>query len=100
MYECDQLYYDYTNGHLCKHIHRVDSIRLLETNDLDKDFQYESLCTSNTHESTCQVALILMTILSSLKVYEIQPQVKSDPFIDLLILSIQLMYVCTCLHIV
>ena len=50
MYECDQLCYDYTNGHLCKHIHRVDSIRLLETNDLDKDFQYESLCTSNTHE--------------------------------------------------
>ena len=41
MYECDQLCYDYTNGHLCKHIHRVDSIRLLETNDLDKDFQYE-----------------------------------------------------------
>ena len=50
MYECDQLCYDYTNGHLCKHIHRVHTIRLLETNDLDKDFQYESLCTSNTHE--------------------------------------------------
>ncbi len=26
MYQCDQCY-DYSNGHICKHIHRVHSIR-------------------------------------------------------------------------
>ena len=50
MYECDQLCYDYTNGHLCKHIHRVHTIRLLETNEDDKDVQSESVCIPNTCE--------------------------------------------------
>lgn len=26
MYECDAACYDYNNGHLCKHIHRIQSI--------------------------------------------------------------------------
>ena len=50
MYECDQLCYDYTNGHLCKHIHRVHTIRLLETNEDNKDVQSESVCMPNTCE--------------------------------------------------
>ena len=28
MYHCDNLCYDYSNGHICKHIHRVHSMRL------------------------------------------------------------------------
>ena len=28
MYTCDDYCYDYTNGHLCKHIHRVHSLRM------------------------------------------------------------------------
>ncbi len=28
MYSCDQHCYDYNNGHMCKHIHRVHSIWL------------------------------------------------------------------------
>ena len=44
IYECDQLCYDYTNGHLCKHIHRVHTIWLLETNEDDKDVKSESVC--------------------------------------------------------
>lgn len=26
MYKCDPLCYDYTNGHICKHIHRIRSL--------------------------------------------------------------------------
>ena len=26
MYECDPSCYDYNNGHLCKHIHRIQSL--------------------------------------------------------------------------
>ena len=26
MYACDQAFYDYNNGHVCKHIHRVHLI--------------------------------------------------------------------------
>ena len=26
MYECDPRCFDYTNGHICKHIHRVHSL--------------------------------------------------------------------------
>ena len=28
MYHCDHQCYDYSNGHICKHIHRVHSMRL------------------------------------------------------------------------
>lgn len=28
MYHCDTQCYDYSNGHICKHIHRVHSMRL------------------------------------------------------------------------
>ena len=27
MYECDDSCYDYNNGHICKHIHRVQSLQ-------------------------------------------------------------------------
>lgn len=30
MYSCDNQCYDFTNGHICKHIHRVHSLRLQE----------------------------------------------------------------------
>ena len=37
MYECDQTCYNFTNKHLCKHIHRVHSIRLLSQPDKNQD---------------------------------------------------------------
>ena len=48
MYHCDNLCYDYSNGHICKHIHRVHSLRLsLQGDDvgigrsaIDQDLQF------------------------------------------------------------
>ncbi len=31
MYECDDSCYDYNNGHICKHIHRVQSLVLAQS---------------------------------------------------------------------
>ena len=31
MYKCDDQCYDYNNGHMCKHIHRVHSMRVSES---------------------------------------------------------------------
>ena len=36
MYSCDQQCYDYSNGHICKHIHRAHSL-WLQSNDIDDD---------------------------------------------------------------
>lgn len=43
MYTCDNYCYDNTNGHLCKHIHRVHSVRILQQNE--PDYQ----CNSQPH---------------------------------------------------
>ena len=43
MYKCDEYCYDYTNGHLCKHIHRVHSFRLkAQTCEPDSDYHCDS----------------------------------------------------------
>ena len=46
MYHCDQQCYDYSNGHICKHIHRVHSIRLSLLADGDSE-----QCTTNGFSS-------------------------------------------------
>lgn len=33
MYECDSRCFDYTNGHICKHIHRVHSLKHENSNE-------------------------------------------------------------------
>ena len=33
MYSCANQCYDYTNGHICKHIHRVHSMKMLGPQD-------------------------------------------------------------------
>ena len=42
MYTCDEYCYDYTNGHLCKHIHRAHSLRL-KTQECEPEPDYHEL---------------------------------------------------------
>lgn len=51
MYHCDHQCYDYSNGHICKHIHRVHSMRLSSQAD-DSDSTPVIELTSET-ESDC-----------------------------------------------
>ena len=39
MYSCDKACYDFNNGHLCKHIHRVHSM-----------LKFQDVCTTTTSE--------------------------------------------------
>ena len=34
MYTCDTMCYEYNNGHVCKHIHRVHSVNVQKQNDV------------------------------------------------------------------
>ena len=55
MYKCDTMCYDYTNGHVCKHIHRVHAIArtisdistvvtdLAEGADCESDTEFDNL---------------------------------------------------------
>ena len=36
MYSCDKACYDYNNGHICKHIHRVHSFLAHQANGVDQ----------------------------------------------------------------
>ena len=46
-YTCDEYCYDYTNGHVCKHIHRAHSLRL-KVQACEPDYQCSSM--SDNHE--------------------------------------------------
>lgn len=37
MYVCDDRCYDYGNGHICKHVHRVHSLQRVENSEVHPD---------------------------------------------------------------
>ena len=45
---CDHQCYDYSNGHICKRIHRVHSI-WLQSNDIENS-EHSSECDEETHD--------------------------------------------------
>ena len=48
MYSCDHQCYDYSNGHICKHIHRAHSI-WLQSNDIENS-EHSSESDKETHD--------------------------------------------------
>ena len=48
MYSCDHQCYDYSNGHICKHIHRAHSI-CLQSNDIENS-EHSSESDEETHD--------------------------------------------------
>ena len=54
MYKCDDACYDFNNGHLCKHIHRVHSLEC--TNDINQPTPVEQQCDQSSTETNLSFA--------------------------------------------
>ena len=68
MYSCDHQCYDYSNGHICKHMHRDHSI-WLQSNDIENS-EHSNEETHDPLEITLSDADIVADIVNNVNVKE------------------------------